>query len=302
MVQVDVFWSYGLGAGFATAAARQLRVRREEQENSGFKDLLENRHMVRNILYAALLFAPSGVYLVWGFPEWETMQAGTRDMPAWLITMFAITNVSQAILGFWVTGRLITSGRQYLGLLQAWAGYFGMFFILVNGWDKTGWHRFFSEDRADFAAWDSQPAIDQVIDWLTSGVALTLYGLGVVLIPVMAAIMIGSVRSGYRIGGDYAPDRSPAGVAKMVAVTAAILLSGVPAAVLAHLLITSIGWIPGAIAAAALIHLLLLWPRTGLLHRGYAMLALEDGAYERLRASRPSGPGGTPRAVAAEAS
>lgn len=311
MVQVDVFWSYGLGAGFAIAAARQLRLRQElrardvdrEQAaelaaagetggGSDFGDLLQNRFMVQNILYAALLFAPSGIYLLWDFTNWETMQAGTKSMPAWLIVLFAITNVSQAILGFWVTERLIVSGRQYLGLLMAWAGYFGMFFLLVNGWDKTGWHRFFSEDRADFQAWASQPSIDQVTGWLTSDVALTLYAMGLILIPAMAAIMIRSVGSGYRIGGAYAPNRKPLAVPLKVVATAAVLLSGVPAAIVAHNLIVALGWIGGSLTSAAIIFVVLLWTRTGLLYRGYKLLALEDEAYERLRAGGGASTGG----------
>lgn len=329
MVQVDVFWAYGLGAGFALASARQLRARKqlrdqaraasaEQLRQSGepgdwngdseqlgnalagrpqpakasggwanFVDLLQNKFAVQSMLYAALLFAPSGVYLLWGFPNWETMQAGGHSMPAWLIVLFAITNVTQAILGFWVVERLVVRRRQYLGLLQAWFGYFGMFFILVNGWDKAGWHRFFSEDKADFAAWSSQPAFDQIRDWLTSDVALTLYGMGVILIPVMAFVMIRSIRGGYAIGGAFAPNRSTAATPVLIAVTASMLLSGVPAAIVAHLLITSIGWIAGSIVSVALIVLLLLHPRTGLLIRGYRVLALEDDAYDQLSTGSP---------------
>jgi hypothetical protein len=325
MVQVDVFWSFGLGAGFAMASARQLRVRNELRgraragsdelaiageaavwnggsdelrratagesaptlRTSGwnnFTDLLQNRYMMLNILYAALLFAPSGIYLLWGFSNWETMQVGDHSMPAWLIVAFAITNVTQAILGFWVVERLAVSGRQFLGAIATWAGYFGMFFLLVNGWDKTGWHRFFSEDKADFARWNSQPAIDQVTAWLSSDVALTLYAMGVILIPVMAAIMIRSVTSGYRIGGAYAPNRTPKSVPVLIVLTAIGLLSGVPAAIICHLLITSIGWILGSLVSALVIYALLLNPRMSLFSVGYKMLALEDDAYEKLRA------------------
>lgn len=327
MVQVDVFWSFGLGAGFAMASARQLRLRdelrsRPATEGAGkieaagaderdaerelaiagetggrgnFSDLLQNRFMVQNILYAALLFAPSGIYLLWDFTNWETMQAGAKSMPAWLVVSFAITNVTQAILGFWVVERLVVKGRQYLGLLAAWAGYFGMFFILVNGWDKTGWHRFFSEDRADFEAWSSEPAIDQVTSWLTSDVALTLYAMGVILIPAMAVIMMRSIRGGYKIGGDYRPDRKPAGAALMVAGTTVGLLSGVPAAIVAHLLITETGWVLGSVAAAAVIFVALLWTRTGLLFRGYRRLGLEDADYQRRRDAGSSAGGGRTR-------
>lgn len=315
MVQVDVFWSFGLGAGFAAAASRQMRLRQELREKGApggeqarelelagetgargnFSDLLQNRFMVQNILYAALLFAPSGIWLLWGFTNWETMQAGGKGMPAWLIVAFAITNVTQAILGFWVVERLAVKGRQYLGILAAWAGYFGMFFILVNGWDKTGWHRFFSEDRADFKQWSSESAVDQVTSWLTSDVALTLYAMGVILIPVMAVILMRSIRGGYRIGGDYQPNRKPAGATLMVIGTTVGLLSGVPAAIVAHLLITEIGWVLGSLAAAALIFVVLIWTRTGLLYRGYRLLALEDAAYERIRPGGSAAGGGRVR-------
>lgn len=328
MVQVDVFWSYGLGAGFAIAAARQLRVRNDlrcgavrtpalegaagdagpgnggaaelREELTGaprgatrtrgraenFLDLLQNRYMLVNILYAALLFAPSGIYLVWGFPEWETMQAGTRDMAAWLIVLFAVTNITQAVLAFWIVERLVVKGRQYLGFVQAWFGYFGMFFILVNGWDRTGWNRFFSENHADFLTWNSAPALDQVTGWLTSSVALTLYGMGVILIPVMAVIMIRSIGSGYRIGGEYAPDRATRGWPVLTAVTVAALLSGVPVAIVFHLLINELGWILGVTAGAALTYLAMLRPGTGLLYLCYRQLGLEDRSYHRLLGAR----------------
>lgn len=326
MVQVDVFWSYGLGASFAMTAARQLRARQQVRRAQGdeqmaalagepspgnrgprdlaaelageppaarddswwadFKDLLQNRYMLMNILYVALLFAPSGIYLLWGFPNWETMQAGNFNMPAWLIVSFAITNVTQGILGFWVTERLIVNGRQYLAALQAWFGYFGMFFILVHGWDSFGWHRFFSEDRADFLAWNSQPALDQVNAWLTSSVALTLYGMGVILIPVMAVMMLRNYRGGFRIGGAYAPSSRPLSAPLLVAAYTAFLLSGVPIAVVSHLILDQLGWILGGAVSAALIYGLVLRPGTGLFYRFYLKLAPEDAAYEQLRAQR----------------
>lgn len=338
MVQVDVFWSYGLGAGFAMTAARQLRARHQLRREAAadaalalksgqpaaaeggpdelraalagepppppvdsrwadFKDLLQNRYMVVNILYAALLFAPSGIYLLWGFPNWETMQAGSFSMPAWLIVSFAITNTTQAILGFWVTERLIVSGRQYLAALQAWIGYFGMFFILVHGWDSFGWHRFFSEDRAAFLAWDQAPAIENVTSWLTSSVALTLYGMGLILIPLMIAIMVGNYRGGLALGGAFSPNRPAVAMPLMVAAYAAFLLSGVPLAIVSHLIIDQLGWILGAAVSAALIYLTCLSPRTGLFHHFYRYIAPEDAAYEKLRAER--GMTGDPPHVAA---
>ncbi|MBJ7457720.1 MAG: hypothetical protein JHD02_00885 [Thermoleophilaceae bacterium] len=258
---------------------------------SSFMDLLQNRYMMLNILYAALLFGPSGIYLVWGYPEWETMQAGNRDMPAWLIVSFAITNVTQAILAFWVVERLVVSGRQYLGMLQAWFGYFGLFFILVNGWDTFGWHRFFSEDRADFLQWNSEPAIDQAISWVTSPVALTLWAMGLILIPVLAWILFSAVSSGYRIGGAYTPSRKPIHWMILVPAVAIGIFSGVPVAIICHLMINELGWILGALASTAFIYLVMLRPGTGLLNIGYKYLALEDSAYQRILDARGGRPG-----------
>jgi hypothetical protein len=325
MVQVDVFWSYAIGAGFAFSAARQLRARHElrstgrrdarlealigepgpgdrgvgeirgddPQPNTWWRDaldLLQQRHMMLNILFVALLFAPSGIYLVWGYPEWETMQAGDRSMPAWLIVSFAITNVSQAILGFWVTERLIVHGRQYLAFLQAWIGYLGLFFLLVNGWDRTGWQRFFSEDRAGFEAWSTQPAMDHVTSWLTSDVALTLYAMGVVLIPVMAVIMLRAWSQGRQIGGAYAPRKPAFAWPLLLGAYLAFAFSGVPIAIGAHVLIEALGWIPGVAVAAVLTYAVFLRSGTGVFYLGYRYADTEDDAYDALRAGRLGAP------------
>src|SRR5919106_6278859 len=108
MVQVDVFWSYGLGATFAVASSRQILARRRaaalesEELPPGAAERVgppthsrwRDPYLMRTLLFLALVFAPSGVYLVWEFPSWETMHVGDSGMPAWLITTFAITNVT----------------------------------------------------------------------------------------------------------------------------------------------------------------------------------------------------------------
>jgi hypothetical protein len=231
MVQVDVFWSYGLGATFAVAASKQLieqrRVRRERPRSRW-----DDPYLVRTLLFLALVFVPSGVYLVWAFPGWETMHVGDRDMPAWLVTLFAATNVTQGLLGFFVTEWLIARGRTYLAYLQIVAGYLGMFFLLVHGWDGTGYQRFFSPTGADFAAWDG--------DWtafLTSDVALTLYVMGAVLIPVLLVTVA-------RWAGPKAP----------VLTLATVFGVALGIAVAAHLAITWLGpalGVPAALAVAA---------------------------------------------------
>ena len=74
MVQVDVFWSYGLGATFALAASKQLVARRRE--------VVEDRrwtdpYLLKTLLFLALVFVPSGVYLDLGVPD-----RGRRCTPA----------------------------------------------------------------------------------------------------------------------------------------------------------------------------------------------------------------------------
>ncbi|WP_328668161.1 hypothetical protein OG905_13195 [Streptomyces sp. NBC_00322] len=280
MVQVDVFWSYGIGASFATAATHQLRSRTGPARQAG---RWSDPYLMATVLYCAALFAPSGAWLLWGFPDWETMQTadGHGSLPAWLVALFAATNVSQGVLGYWVAARLIASGRAYAAFLQAGVGYTGMFFILVHGWDGRGYQRFFSADRASFATWPAHPGPGETLsrmgDWLTSPVALTLYGMGIVLVPVMLALMVRWLRSGQR----RAAAATVAGRLRILgtvlgAVFGLALGTAVGASVLVHLL----GWwlgVPVAVVLAAL----LVVRRGAAADRLFAMLALP-----------PSGTGG----------
>lgn len=279
MVQVDVFWSYGIGASFATAAARQLTARNARTEHGG---RWSNPYLMGALLYCAVLFAPSGAWLLWGFPDWETMQVarGHGALPAWLVALFAATNVSQGVLGFWVAERLIASGRVYAAFLQAGIGYVGMFFILVHGWDGRGYQRFFSADRDSFAAWPRQPgageALARAADWLTSPVALTLYAMGVVLVPAMLALMVSWIRSGQREAGE-AGEAAPVTSRRRIlaAVLGAVFVVALGTAVAASVLVHLLGWWLG-VPAAALLAALLVVRRGGAADRAFAVLALPD--------------------------
>ena len=177
MVQVDVFWSYALGASFASAASRQLK-----NEDNPF----QNDYFTYTILYLSCIFAPSGIYLLWQFPHWETMQVASchGDLPAWLVTVFSITNITQGILGFWVSYQFIKSGRYYLAHLQWFLGYFCMFFVLVHGWDGLGWQRFLYDPTVlNNQLWE--PGKHMGLTFLWSNVAFTLYGMGIFVIPFM---------------------------------------------------------------------------------------------------------------------
>ncbi|MDH5671350.1 MAG: hypothetical protein OEZ06_04325 [Myxococcales bacterium] len=275
MVQVDVFWSYGIGAGFAYAAQKQLADKPPTRENGG---LLANPYFARNLLYLACFFGPSGIYLLWQFTSWETMHALDKTMPAWLVTTFAITNVTQGLLGFWVTYRLAQARRRYLAFLQPLIGYFMMFFVLVHGWDGKGYQRFFSQSREEFLAWT--PA--SVVDWLVSPVALTLLAMGVVLIPVMVGWMARWLVEGQRLlraerieatmqaGEGERRSRSVPSRRYSTVQLAAIMLTlifGVVlgTAILASVLVHQLGWALGLIAFGVL-GTLAIFGKTGLLH------------------------------------
>lgn len=185
MVQVDVFWGYGWGASLAAAAGRPLN--RLEQP-------LESKFFVWTLLFLSLFWAPTGMLLLLRHPSWETMQAAANlaSMSEWLVLAFGVTNVTQGMLGFWVGSRLLSQGKDYLAQLNWLAGYFGMFFILLYGWDGLGYDRFlYDRDLLPGSpAWTpgialalSGGALPALAAFLKSSVAMTLYTDGVYLLP-----------------------------------------------------------------------------------------------------------------------
>ena len=136
MVQVDIFWSYGLSAGLALASQKTIKASTCWWNNHGF---------IFTLLWISCIFAPSGLYLLWQFPAWETMFTAEvhKDIPAWLVTLFGLTNVTQGLLGFYITASLIRAGRERAAILQTIWSHGAMLFILVFGWDGTGYRRFF---------------------------------------------------------------------------------------------------------------------------------------------------------------
>ncbi len=284
MVQVDVLWSYGIGASMALGAGRQLRARREiaraERERGEQPERLpgdpkdraslwRNPFLYATVLYAALLFAPSGAYLLWEFPGWETMHVGDRGLAAWLVLGFGLTNVTQALLGFAVVDALLARGRPYAAYLQVLAAYAGMFFILVHGWDGEGYRRFFSPDRADYLAWNGDWSA-----WVGSDVALTLYAMGLVLIPVLLVTIARWTRAGQVLAG---PDeRLPSSAAVVSIHLATVFVAALGLAVASSLLIHALGAPLGILAAAALVSVVLV--PGGAVWRMYGLLGLEPAA------------------------
>jgi hypothetical protein len=183
MVQVDVFWAYGWGASLAVAAGRQL---------AATKKPFETKFFVWTLLFLSLFWAPTGMLLLIRHPSWETMQAAENflAMSEWIVLAFGITNITQGILGFWVGRQLMLHGKYYMAQLNWILGYFGMFFILLYGWDGLGYDRFLY-DRDMYPgspAWEAGVGtaggvLAAIVAFLTSSVAITLYIDGLWLLP-----------------------------------------------------------------------------------------------------------------------
>ena len=244
MVQVDVFWSYGLGSSFALAASKQLAA-----EHAAKKRLFDSPYFTKTLLFLSVLFAPSGAWLLWSFPSWETMHAGSRELPGWLVAAFAATNVTQGALGFAIVYLLAVRNKLWAAWLHWFFAYFAMFFILVHGWDGHGYQRFFSYTRADFLAWHGA-----WIAWLTSPVALTLYGMGVVLVPTILYTM-----SRWLTERD-APGARRAKLPLAFVCLFVVLGAALGSAIAASLCIHALGWIPGTLAFAVALYAVALRP------------------------------------------
>ena len=245
MVQVDVFWSYSLGASFAAAAARQL-----EKEESPFI----NKYFIYTILYLACIFAPSGIYLLWNFPHWETMQVASThgDLPAWLVVGFSVTNITQGILGFLVSWFFIKRGRFLAAHMQWFIGYFFMFFILIYGWDGTGWQRFlYDATVSNGVLWTEGTHMG--FAFLCSNVAMTLLGMGFFVMPFLVWPMIKWISLGALLDPDVPQDKIPSSKALLESIAMGIFVLGLGSAAGTAILAGIIGKIVGSPLTGAFI-------------------------------------------------
>ncbi|HUX98060.1 MAG TPA: hypothetical protein VMV49_00775 [Candidatus Deferrimicrobium sp.] len=121
--------------------------------------------------------------LLWLYPHWETMQVFWihSAIPLWLILLWFVTNITNAIAAYLICWELIKRGRTYEAHLQWIIGYFIFFFILIYGWDGTGWQRFTWDATVMLVPWT--PGATMGLAWLGSNVAITLYILGAVFLP-----------------------------------------------------------------------------------------------------------------------
>lgn len=127
MIQVDVFWAFGMGAVFAAAAHKQMTTT---------ASIFINRYFVFTVCYLSLIFAPSGIYLLWQHTAWETMFFLDKQMHGLLPLVFAHTNVGLGVLGFYLTACLIRSDRLRFVPWMWTVPYTAMFSILTFGYNR----------------------------------------------------------------------------------------------------------------------------------------------------------------------
>lgn len=257
MVQIDVFWSYGFGATYAIAAHATLRRDWQADREAADAAQFYAKPFVWCLFYLSMVFAPSGAYLLWAFPDWETMQVAEShaSLPAWLVTLFTVTNVTQGILGYWLTRRHIVRGENLAAFMHLAVSNFLFWFVLLHGWDGTGYQRFLSETRADFLDW---PAYDPW-HFIGSGPMLALVGLGVFVVPVLFLHWSALFRDSAIIAGLTQDGRTPSSpehrwVPLKIAngYFGSVFICGIASAAVAGVLVQTLGWIAGALVFAAL--------------------------------------------------
>lgn len=252
MVQVDIVWSYAFGATFAACAARQLR-----HQASAF----ENRFFVFTLLFLSVFFAPSGIYLLWEHTQWETMQVATTmsDIPAWLVTLFAVTNITQGILGFWVSFKLIQKDNFYGAHANWMVAWIIFWFLLVCGWDGTGYQRFLYDMSVNGGKLWTPGTHMGISFFYASNVWWTLVVMAVFFAPMLIYGYISFIRQGLKADDAIPSDMIPGPIRILLVSFGAQWVVCLGLAILASLCVMGFINLTGNIPAGYLIGLPLFW-------------------------------------------
>ncbi|WP_330329366.1 hypothetical protein OHS33_06225 [Streptomyces sp. NBC_00536] len=271
-VQAAPLWAYGIGATFAVAAGRQLQWWERSVRGEGVRtrSRAAQPYLALTVLYAALLLAPSGAYLLWQNPAWATMQVAHDHRGVWAgFALFQTGSVVVgALLGFLAARLFVLVGAGYWGYLQAVAGYFLMFFTLIHGWDGTGYRRVLSTGAGSYADWSAggtdgaggaggRAFVNHCLRFATSGTFLALVVLGAAVLGVMLLIQIGWLVEGWRLPGAAADLRVSRPLAVMIA-GAGVYGLPLAGALGASVLVRLLGWAPGGVLFAGLAGVVLL--------------------------------------------
>merc|ERR1719197_2363335 len=177
MIEVDVFWSFAIGASCAAFAGKRLAM-----ENCW----LTNFFFVYTLLVLSLVFVPSGVFLLSAFVGWESMFFLTpQTLHPLLATAFSFTNVAFGILGFYLAYQAIV--KKDYGLAHSYwvSAYVCMFAVLGLGWNRF----FFSGDHLAWELGQKFNWADQyrttIAAWFKGPVFMSLVVMGVPLIPAL---------------------------------------------------------------------------------------------------------------------
>ena len=276
MVQVDMIWSYAFGASFAAASSRQLA-----NEPKAF----DNRHFIRLLVYLTVLFGPSGLYLLWAFPRWETMQVAQslEDIPPWLAMVFGITNVTQGIIGYWIGYRFARKQEYYKGNLNWYLAWIIFWFVLACGWDTTGWQRFLYDPVLNHQElWE--PGMNDGIWFFFGPVFTSLVVMGVFFAPALQNGVVDQYYKSQRVDPNV-PSVTGLGYLKLTAVTYASMFGGTLAlAVTASFIVRGcvalfnqmlVGYVVGLLISAVLGYVLLI--RRGMpIHRFLSIFYVSD--------------------------
>ncbi|KAG0261778.1 hypothetical protein BG011_000680 [Mortierella polycephala] len=173
MIEVDVFWSFSFGAIFAACSARKLKDEDTFWNTPSF---------VYTLLFLSLIFAPSGLYLLWDNPGWESMflLGDKNEIHAILPTVFAFTNVLLGIIGYYVTYRKIRKLRHNPTMPMSYNKYWIHAYTIFCAILGMGYNRFMYP--SDYVAWRAG-IVYPLTDFFTSRILYTLLAMGVVLIP-----------------------------------------------------------------------------------------------------------------------
>ncbi|MER5889818.1 hypothetical protein ABT160_38835 [Streptomyces sp. NPDC001941] len=260
-LQAALFWAYGTGATFALSAGRQLQWWQRSTEHEGVRtrSRAANPYLALTVAFAAVLLAPTAMFLLWLSPSWATMHVADAPGRLWAgwVLLESGGIVVGALLGFLAAQALVLVGAGYWAYLQTVGAHFLLFAVEVHGWDGDGWKRALTVEGAQYRHWADDSVVNHVLDFLTSGTFLALLVLGAAVVGVLLLTEIGWLAEGWRLPGAD-DDR---GVPRVVAVAiAGAGVYGLPllGALAASALVRLAGWGPGLAVFAGVAGLVLL--------------------------------------------
>ncbi|MGC0416295.1 hypothetical protein [Embleya sp. AB8] len=270
-IQAVLFLSYAVGATFALASARQLQA--WERRAAGRRAPAElavrirartaNPYLCLTVLFAAVLLVPTGVFMLWQNPSWQTMHSAHRHTDVWagFVLVYAGGCVLAVLAGFLAGQALVLVGAAYWVFVQAVAAWFVMFLILVHGADGSGYRRVLTTNSHDFATWSRRGVGRNVLDFANSGTMFALVFLGGPVLLLLFLTEISWLAEGWRLPGADAERKVPKPVAVAIAAAG---VHGLPfvGALLASGLIRMCGWPLGLLLFAPIAATTLLWRRS----------------------------------------